>query len=411
MTLSNPWFLAAIVGILGWFHIKLLADLLNLSRLSKEVPEPMKDLVTPEDMEKTAEYHIASTKFSLLREAMMLALLLAFWFAGGFGWLDRWSMGFGLDSIGTGLVLLSALALGNMLISLPFEAWDTFKIEAEFGFNKTTPGTFISDNVKGVILSAVLGLPILAAVLWLLENLPYGFAWAWLAVALFGMFTSWIAPRLIMPMFMKFTPMEDSPLRQAISAPGEKLKFPVQDISIVDGSRRSTKANAFFTGFGKTKRIALFDTLIANHTQDEIVAVLAHEIGHNKLKHVPQQMALGLGMTALMFTLLHFALQDHRLFSAFGVMYPSTAMGLVLFSLVYGPWSNALDPFVQGLSRKHEYQADRFARESVGSAEPMASALKKLSKDHKAHLTPHPFYVWLHYSHPTTLERLVALSS
>jgi len=226
MTTSNPWFLAAVIGILGWFHIKLLADLLNLSRLSKEVPEPMKDLVTPEDMEKAAEISHCQHRVSLLREAIMLALLLAFWFAGGFGWLDRWSMGFGLGSIGTGLVLLSALALGNMLISLPFEAWDTFKIEAEFGFNKTTLGTFISDHVKGVILSAVLGLPILAAVLWLLENLPYGFAWAWLAVALFGLFTSWIAPRLIMPMFMKFTPMEDSPLRQAIFALGEKLKFP-----------------------------------------------------------------------------------------------------------------------------------------------------------------------------------------
>jgi len=409
MNLSNPWFIAAVIGTLGWFHLKLFADFLNLSRLSPEVPEAMKDLVTPEDQQRAIDYHSKSARLSILEDGVKLGLTLGFWFLGGFGWLDRQAMTFG-GSVTSGLALLSALTLVQTLVSLPFEAWRTFGVETEFGFNKTTPRTFIMDRLKGLILSALIGLPLLALVLWFFEHSSLAALWAFLAVSGFGLVMSWLSPRLIMPLFLKFTPMPEGSLRRAILALAEKLNFPVADISIVDGSRRSSKANAFFAGFGKTRRIALFDTLIEGHTEDEIVAVLAHEIGHAKLKHVPQQIGVGLAISALMFALLHFALRDDRLFAAFGVMYPTTAMGLVLFMLVYSTWSNLLDPLVNGLSRKHEFQADHFAATSVGSALPMISALKKLSRDHLAHLTPHPFYVWLHYSHPPVIERLKALA-
>lgn len=411
MTFSNPWFLAALIGTLGWFHLKLVADVLNLSRLSKEVPEPMRGLVTEEDQERSIEYQLASTKLAVIEDSVMLALTLGFWWAGGFGWLDRAAMPLNIGTVWAGLVLLAVIGAAQMVISLPFEIWRTFGVETEFGFNKTTPGTFIMDRIKGLVLTALLGLPLMALILWFFEWSPYAALWSWLAVSGFGLLMSWLSPRLLMPLFMKFTPMPDGELRTAIFDLARKLDFPVGDISIVDGSRRSSKANAFFAGFGKTRRIALFDTLINGHTNEEIVAVLAHEIGHAKLKHVPQQIILGLLMSGLMFGLLHFALKDERLFHAFGVMYPTTAMGMVLFMLVYRPWSNLFDPLVQGLSRKHEFQADRFAREAVGGHEPLSAGLKKLSKDHLAHLTPHPFYVWLHYSHPPMLERLNALES
>lgn len=409
MTLSNPWFLLATIGILGWFHVKLAAEFLNLSRLSREVPEPLRDLVTAEDQEKTIEYHVASGRLDILQDAIMLGLFIVFWWARGFQHLDAWSASFGMGSIGTGLLLTCALFVLQSLVSLPFAWWSTFKVEAAFGFNKTTPLTFIADRIKGLVLGALLGLPLLALILWLFEHVPYAALWAWVATSAGGLLMSWLSPRLIAPLFLKFTPLDDGPLRTAIMAMAEKLQFPVGDISVVDGSRRSTKANAFFTGFGRTRRIALFDTLLTSHTEEGIVGVLAHEIGHAKLGHVPKQIAVGLAQSALMFGLLHFALRDERLFSAFGVMYPSTAMGLILFSLVYGPWSHLLDASSQYLTRKHEFEADRFAAESTGSAAPLMDALKKLSRDHHAHLTPHPFYVKLHYSHPPLLERLRAL--
>ncbi len=409
MTFSNPWFTIALIGIIGWFHLKLVADLLNMSRLGAELPDSLKNLLSDEEKARATEYHVASTKLDVLQDATMLGLTLLFWWTGGFGWLDRSVTSVGMGSIGTGLLLICCLMLIQTLANLPFELWSTFKVEAEFGFNKTTPGTFVADKVKALVLGAVLGLPLLALVLWLFESTPWAAALAWLVVAMFGLLMTWIAPRFLMPIFLKFTPLEDGGLRQAIMALAEKLAFPVAGIFVVDGSRRSSKANAFFAGFGKSRRIALFDTLLEGHTQEEIVAVLAHEVGHAKLGHVPRMIAADLAQSALMFGLLHLALHDDRLFSAFGVMYPSTGMGLALFSIVYGAWSHLIDPLFQALSRKHEFEADAFAKASVGSPQPLMTALMKLSKDHLAHLTPHPFYVWLHFSHPPVAQRLAAL--
>jgi STE24 endopeptidase len=339
-----------------------------------------------------------------------LAITLGLWWSGAFGWLDGKAAGVGWGTVGNGLWLMAVLFIGSSLLSLPLDLWRTFGVETEFGFNKTSLRTFLMDRLKGLILAAALGLPLMALLLWLFESSPLAALWSWLVVTAWGLLMTWLAPRFIMPLFHRFEPMPEGELRQAILALADRLKFPVADISVIDGSRRSTKANAFFAGFGKTRRIALFDTLIQGYSTEEIVAVLAHEIGHAKLSHVPRQILMGLFLSGLMFALLHVGLHDERLFSAFGVGHPSVAMGMVLFMIVYSPWSRMFDPLVSYLSRKHEFEADRFAAQAVGSSVPLATALKKLSHDHLAHLTPHPLYVWLHYSHPPLTERLAALA-
>ncbi|WP_082408237.1 M48 family metallopeptidase [Verrucomicrobium spinosum] len=220
---------------------------------------------------------------------------------------------------------------------------------------------------------------------------------------------TFLSPRLLLPLFFKFQPLPDEQLKSEIVAMSERLQFPVGDVSLVDGSRRSAKANAFFTGMGRLKRIAIFDTLVENHSREEILAVLAHEIGHSKRRHVPRQIALSLATSALMFTLLHFAVHDPRLTAAFGVTPPTIAWSLLFFGILYRPISTALGWVTSWLSRKHEFEADAYAREAMGGPASLSSALTRMSRDHLSNPTPHPFYVFLHYSHPPVLQRLEAL--
>jgi STE24 endopeptidase len=411
MIISNPWFILALAATLGLFHLELIATLLNMSALRAEVPDRLKDAVTPDEHARALDYARVSARFDVLQSSVMLAAFLTFWFAGGFGWLDRVVWGWQWGPVASGLAIISVLFVGQSLLSLPFEIYDTFVIEKGFGFNKTTAATFVTDRIKGAILSALLGLPVLALLLWLFERFSLAALYGWIFVSAFSLLMAWLAPRLIMPLFFKFEPLKDEGLKQAILRLSDQLAFPVAEVSVVDGSRRSTKANAFFAGFGKTKRIALFDTLIANHSQEEILAVLAHEIGHCKRGHVPKQLALSLAQSGLTFALLHFALHDPRLSSAFGVVTPSIAWGFVFFSIIYSPLSTLLGLLGSTLSRKNEFEADAFAKEALGSAVPMVSALTRLSRDHLSNPTPHPFYVTLHYSHPPILQRIAALES
>lgn len=408
MTLSNPWFLLALISTIGLFHLEMIADFLNLSRLPDKDSKDSKD--DKETVERMVEYNTASTKAGLVQSSVSLALLIGFWAFGGFGWLDQWTRSFGWDATRTGVLLIAALGCAQSIISLPFEIWDTFGIEAKFGFNRTTIGTFIADHIKGMILSAVVGLPVVWLIVWFFSTQQLAALYAWLSVVGIGIVMSWLAPRLIMPMFLKFQPLQDGPLRDGILALAKRLAFPVGEVSVVDGSRRSSKANAFFAGFGRNKRIALFDTLLAAHTEDEIIAVLAHEIGHFKKKHVIRQMIVGFIQMGGLFALLHFALRSPSLFSAFGVRETSAGMGLVLFMIVYRPLSTLLEVLQLAQSRRFEFEADAFAADAVGSALPLTSALKKLSHDQLSHPSPHPFYVGLHYSHPPLSARLGALA-
>lgn len=411
MSATNPWFLLALVATVGLFHLELAATLLNVSALKPEVPERLRATTDPDTHARALEYAGISAKLGVIEGASSLALLLGFWWSGGFAWMDDVIRGWHLAPVTNGLAVIGVVFLASQAVSLPFEIYDTFVVERSFGFNRTTAATFVLDRIKGLALLALAGLPLAALLLWLFMNSNRAALYGWLAMSAFSLVLSFIAPRLIMPMFLKFEPLADPVLRGRIDALSRLLAFPVADVSVVDGSRRSTKANAFFAGFGKAKRIALFDTLLKNHTHDEILAVLAHEIGHFKRRHVPKQIALSLASSAALFALLHFALRDPRLCAAFGVSPPSVAWGLVFFSIICQPLSQALGLISGHLSRKFEFEADAFAKGAMGTAAPMVEALTKLSRDQLSNPTPHPFYVFMHYTHPPVLARVAALES
>ncbi|MEX2463173.1 MAG: M48 family metallopeptidase, partial [Balneolaceae bacterium] len=359
---------------------------------------------------KSQEYTRVNTKFGFIAGSFDLVILLGFWFAGGFNWLDQWARGFDLGVIGTGLIFIGGLLIAKSIISLPFSIYSTFVIEERFGFNKTTAGIFVMDLLKGLLLSVVIGAPLLAGIIAFFEfGGPWAWVYAWLAVTLFSLIMQYVAPTWIMPLFNKFEPLEDGELRQAIEEYAQKVDFPLQGIYVMDGSKRSSKSNAFFTGFGKNKRIALFDTLIEKHTTDELVSVLAHEIGHYQEKHIIKNMGISILHTGVMFALLSIFLQVPALFDAFYMDQMSVYAGLLFFGLLYAPVETLLGIGMQILSRKHEYEADRFAATTTGKPEEMVNVLKKLSKDNLSNLTPHPFYVFLNYSHPPALQRIKAI--
>ncbi|MEQ1894928.1 MAG: M48 family metallopeptidase, partial [Planctomycetota bacterium] len=389
----NGYAWTILVAILCQNGLALLADVLNLRALVAEPPAGFEDVYDRERYARSQEYTRARTRFSFWPQALDLVLLLGFWFAGGFAWLDRWTRGLGYGELVTGLVFIAALGLGKMLIDLPFKYVSTFVIEERFGFNKTTRATFWADAAKGLGLSLVLGGPLLALILWFFGRLGDQ-AWlvCWAVVALFTLVLQWVAPTWIFPLFNKFKPLEEGALRAAVLAYAEKVAFPLEGLFVIDGSRRSTKANAFFTGFGKHKRVALFDTLIAKHTTEELVAVVAHEIGHYKRGHIVKGLVLGVLQAGVVFFLLSLALTRDGLFEAFGVATPSVHAGLIFFALLYAPLELVLGLLVQAFSRRNEFEADAFARATTGRAEALVGALKRLSADSLSNLTPHPLY-------------------
>ncbi len=406
----NIFAIIILATLLTGFILDLVSEYLNLKSLKKQLPEEFRDVYDEETYAKSQEYTRVNTKFGFITGTFDLAVLLVFWFAGGFNWLDQWVRSWDLHMIWTGLCFIGLLLLFKMVISLPFSIYSTFVIEERFGFNKTDAKTFVMDRLKGLLLSVLIGGPLLAG---LIAFFAYGGTWAWvyawIAVTLFSLVMQYVAPTWIMPLFNKFEPLEDGELREAIEEYADKVNFPLQGIYVMDGSKRSSKSNAFFTGFGKNKRIALFDTLIENHTTEELVAVLAHEIGHYKKKHIVKNMVISTMHTGVMFALLSIFLNVPGLFEAFYMEEMSVYAGLVFFGLLYSPVEMILGFFMQKLSRKHEYEADEFAASTVENREWMVDVLKKLSKDNLSNLTPHPLYVKLNYSHPPVLKRIRAI--
>jgi len=287
-------------------------------------------------------------------------------------------------------------------------------IEEKFGFNKSTLSTFITDRIKGLALSAILGLPLAAGILWIFHEVPHAWLWAWAFVTAFQLILTYLAPSLILPLFNKFTPMPDGELKDGIHALGVKCGFPLEGVFVIDGSKRSTKANAYFTGFGKHKKIALFDTLTEKSTQPELLAILAHEIGHFRLGHIRQRLAVGILQTAVIFYLLGLATDPdgkfaRLLFDAFGVKEISPHVGLVLFSILLEPVSKLLGVLANAWSRRHEFEADAYAAKVTGNGAALGEALKKMTTDHLSHPSPAALRVWLDYSHPPLVQRLEAL--
>jgi len=389
------------------FIVSLISDILNLRHLSPDLPETFKDIFDEDRYRKSQEYTRVTTRFGFLTSGFDLVITLIFWFAGGFNLLDQAILTWQLHPIWNGLLFIGILIFAKSILSLPFSIYSTFVIEERFGFNKTTLKTFVLDLVKGIALSLVIGGPLLAGILALFMYAgPIAWLYCWAVTTLFNLIIQFIAPTWIMPLFNKFTPLEEGELRKRILEYAKKVQYSLSGVFIIDGSKRSSKSNAFFTGFGKNKRIALFDTLIEKHTVPELVSVLAHEIGHYKKKHVITGMLISILHTGVLFFLLSLFFTQKGLFDAFYMTQISVYAGMLFFGMLYAPVEMILSILMHMLSRHHEFQADRFAIETTGDANAFINALKKLSAHNLSNLTPHPFHVFLNYSHPPVLQRI-----
>lgn len=399
-----------LIALLAEYFFNTLADVLNLNALSKDLPPSFRGVYDAEQYRKSQEYLRVNTRLGWVASVVSLIAILLFWFGKGFPALDGWLRELNQGPIITGLLFSGILILLKMLLSQPFSIYNTFVIEQRFGFNKTTWQTYVMDRLKGLMLALLLGVPLLAGILAFFEYAGTG-AWlyCWGAVALFTLFIQFIAPTWIMPLFNKFSPIEPGELRSAILSYARDIGFSLENVFVMDGSKRSSKSNAFFTGFGRHRRIVLFDTLISQTSTRELVAILAHEMGHYKKRHILISLIISMVHTGILFFLLSLFLTYQGLFDAFYMGTPSVYAGLVFFSMLFSPIELFLSILMQMLSRRNEYEADRFAAETTRDPEALAGALKKLSVENLSNLTPHPLYVVLNYSHPPIIERLNAL--
>ena len=405
--------LIAIIILLAIFIdliVNGLADYFNLKMLRKDLPDSFQGIYEPERYQRSQDYLRVNTRFGWVTSALNIILILIFWFGRGFPLLDQWVRSWNQGPIITGLMYIGILMLAMTILSLPFSVYATFVIEERFGFNKTSWSTFVKDKIKGLILALLLGGPLLAAVLAFFEHTGSNAWWiCWIAVTLYSLVVQFVAPTWIMPLFNKFTPLAEGELRDAIMTYARSIKFPLENVFVMDGSRRSSKSNAFFTGFGRHKRIVLYDTLIKQHTASELVAVLAHEMGHYKKKHILSMLMMGVLQTGIMFFLLSVFISYQGLFDAFYMVRSSVYAGMIFFAMLYSPIGFFVGLFIQMLSRKNEYQADRFSVETTKDGPSMVFALKKLSAHNLSNLYPHPLYVFLNYSHPPVLERIKSI--
>ena len=393
------------------FVSERILSALNVKSSKKPIPDLLSGIYDQDKYQKQQSYFRANTRFGLLTSTVSFLVIILMIVFGGFGWLDgivqRWTA----NPILVSLIFFGILFLANDIISTPFEIYDIFVIEERFGFNKTTPKTFILDKLKGYALTAVLGGGIIALVMWFYQlNPQYFWLIAWACVTSVSLFISLFYSELIVPLFNKQTPLEAGELRDAIEKFSKKAGFELKNIFVIDGSKRSTKANAYFTGFWKKKRIVLYDTLINDLDTAEIVAVLAHEAGHSKYKHTLRNILINLPYTLLVFFLLGLILRSDVLAQALGGKEASFHLNILAFGVLYSPVFMMLGLAMNVLSRKHEYQADGYVKENK-MGEQLISALKKISSKSLSNLTPHPAYVFVNYSHPTLLQRVEKLTN
>ncbi|WDN89729.1 STE24 endopeptidase [Desulfosarcina sp. BuS5] len=401
-----------IVAIITDCLLHGFADLLNLKMLSNKIPDEFVGIYDEKDYKKSQEYLKTNTKFGWATSFFDLITILVFWFGKGFLFLDNIVRSFDLNPVATGLIYMGILILFKSLLGLPFSIYSTFVIEEKFGFNKTGWKTFIMDLIKGVIISILLGAPLIAGILLFFQYAgDYSWLYCWVAVVVFILSVQFIAPTYIMPLFNKFKEIEDGELKDSIVSYSKKIDFPLKKIFIMDGSKRSGKSNAFFTGFGNNKRIVLFDTLVEQHSVSELVSILAHEMGHYKKKHILKNIIISTMQIGIIFFLLSIFISYQPLFDAFYIKEKSVYAGLIFFGMLYSPIGFFTGIFTQYISRKNENEADRFAVETNENIDSMINALKKLSVYNLSNLTPHPFYVFLNYSHPPVLERIKPLAS
>ncbi len=403
----NFYLLFILFVLIGSFLLDTIIDILNIRHISTTLPEEFEGYYDAEKYTKSQAYLTDSTRFGQITESLTLCVTLLFIILGGFNLIDQFARSFGYGDITTGLIFTGLLMFASQLLNIPFSAYATFVIEEKFGFNRTTVKTFLLDIIKGWLLTAIIGSIILALVLWFFDKTG-SLAWlyCWGALTFIQIFIMFIAPVVIMPLFNKFIPMEEGELKSAIQQYAEQQQFKMKGLFTIDGSRRSSKSNAFFTGFGRFRRIALFDTLIEKHTTDELVSIVGHEVGHYKKKHILQHLIVSVFTSGFMFYILSLFINNRSLFDAFSMEQTSIYASLLFFGFLYTPIEMIISIFSSMLSRKNEYEADRFAVDTCRNPEAMITALKKLSVDNLSNLTPHPLKVFFSYSHPPVLERI-----
>ncbi len=404
-------YLNIIIGaLLINYALSATAAWLNLGNISEELPDEFRGFYDQERYRNSQIYLRETTIFGLIHDSFHLVIILAFILAGGFNYVDHLARSAGQGPIATGLIFAGIILLMSQVIDIPFSAWSTFVIEEKFGFNRTTVKTFIADILKGIILTAIIGGMIFAGIIWFfLSAGPTAWLYCWAALSAFQIMLMFVAPVLIMPIFNKFEPLEDGELKRSIMDYARKEHFKMQGVFKMDGSKRSTKSNAFFTGFGRFKRIVLFDVLIERHTVQELTAIIAHEMGHYKLKHIIKGIIRSILMAGFIFWLLSLFIGNQGLFEAFRMEHVSIYASLVFFGFLYAPIGMITGIIDKAISRKHEFEADAYAVKSYGHPDAMIMALKKLSVDNLSNLTPHPFMVFLEYSHPPILQRIRAI--
>jgi STE24 endopeptidase len=386
-----------------------IMEYLNSTRYNDPLPEEVKDVYDEEQYKKSQKYKNVNYRFSIITSAFNVLLILAMFVFEGFAFVDGIARNFTSHPILLALIFFGIIMLASDLIHTPFSVYDVFVIEEKFGFNKMTVKTFILDKLKGWLLGAVIGGGILALVIWFYQlTTDYFWLIAWIFISLFSIFMTMFYSTLIVPLFNKQTPLQEGELRDQIITFSEKVGFKLKNIYVIDGSKRSTKANAYFSGLGAKKRIVLYDTLIADLKQDEILAVLAHEIGHYRKKHTLTGTVLSIVQSGILLYIFSLFVGNALLSEALGVTESSFHIALITFGFLYSPISAVLGLLFNYISRKHEYQADRFAGEKF-NPDSLIGALKRLSGKNLSNLTPHPVYVWVNYSHPSLLQRIRAL--
>lgn len=405
----NTIFVLIVIIIALSFLLEQIMQYLNSKSWSGNVPDKLKDLYNGEEYAKAQDYDFEKKKLSRFGSVLGFVITMMILFFGGFAWLYEFTGRYTQDLIWHTLLFFGVYGLFMDLLNTPLSLYAVFVIEEKYGFNRTTIKTFILDKLKGYLLGGLIGGSLLSMFVLFYQVAGTNFWWiAWLSISGFTLLLSMFYASVILPLFNKLTPLPDGELRTALVNYCNQVKFPVSDLYVMDGSKRSSKANAFFSGLGPKKKIVLFDTLIEKHSVEELVAVMAHEVGHYKRKHTYKMTLISILQTGLMMFLLGQFINSSSLSLALGSATAVLALGMIGFFMLYSPVSILLSIFSNLLSRKHEYEADAYARETYGS-KPLIDALKKLSKDNLTNLTPHAAYVFLYYSHPTLLQRINSL--
>ncbi len=400
------------LGIITFeFALERVLSYFNRKHARMPIPQELEGIYDKEKYEKSQAYMAETSKFGTFSSTLNFVIIFCAISLGWFGMLDSELRNFAPLNLITPLYFFGVIFLITEIISIPFSLYQIFVIEEKYGFNKMTKKTFWLDKLKGLLLSIVIGGILLAVLIYLVEFKGTSFWWYfWIVMTAFTLFANMFYTTLILPLFNKLTPMPDGELKTSIEAYCEKVNFPLKNLFVIDGSKRSSKGNAFFSGLGKRKKVVLYDTLIEKHETDELTAVFAHEVGHYKKKHILFTTIFSIALTGLMLYILSTMIMNSEVSWAMGGVITAIHLNLLAFGILYSPISTIFGLIGNVISRKNEYEADNYAKETYDH-KPLISALKKMSSDHLSNLTPHPAYVFVHYSHPTLFQRIKAMSN